>query len=158
MDDQMLLCDIVIWETAYNLIVLFFWFVLRCWQHVGYVNINGRIIDEWWLGKDLEGTSRGLIEVLFQHFSGRTVENTKNLISDSRCPCWYSNPGPLEYNSKTLPLHQPARSYSLLQWLQGLKRLRVGLFALTFHSAHCTLTGLDVKSWATVLWMRQIKP
>jgi hypothetical protein len=43
-------------------------------------------------GKDLEGSSRGLIKVLSRHFAGGTEENTENLIQDSRCPGSESRP------------------------------------------------------------------
>lgn len=37
-----------------------------------------RMIDKWWIGKDLEGRGHGLIEVLSQHSSGVIKENHEN--------------------------------------------------------------------------------
>jgi hypothetical protein len=36
---------------------------------------NGRIIEEWCIGKDLEESGRGVIEVLSSHSPGETEEN-----------------------------------------------------------------------------------
>jgi hypothetical protein len=36
---------------------------------------DGKVIDAWWIEKDIEGSGRGLIEMLFLHFSGGTEEN-----------------------------------------------------------------------------------
>jgi hypothetical protein len=36
---------------------------------------NGRMIDEWQIGKDLEGYSHVLIEVTPRHFPGVSEEN-----------------------------------------------------------------------------------
>jgi hypothetical protein len=38
-------------------------------------SIEWRVIDEWWIGKDLEWSGRGLIEVLSGHLPGGTEEN-----------------------------------------------------------------------------------
>jgi hypothetical protein len=35
------------------------------------------MIDEQWIGRDLEENNLGLIEVLSKHFPGRTEENHK---------------------------------------------------------------------------------
>jgi hypothetical protein len=43
-----------------------------------YVALNDRIVTEWWIGKDFEGNSHGLIEVLSQHLPGGTEESHIN--------------------------------------------------------------------------------
>jgi hypothetical protein len=35
-------------------------------------------VEEWWIGKDLEGNGCGLIEILSQHMPGETEENQEN--------------------------------------------------------------------------------
>jgi hypothetical protein len=39
--------------------------------------LNGTIIDEWLVGKDLEGSGIGIIEVLSRNFPSGTEENHK---------------------------------------------------------------------------------
>jgi hypothetical protein len=39
-----------------------------------YITLNDGMIDEWWIGKDLEGRRSGLNEILSQYFPGRTEE------------------------------------------------------------------------------------
>jgi hypothetical protein len=38
-------------------------------------SVNGTIFNEQWIDKDLEGSARGLIVALSQHFPGGTKEN-----------------------------------------------------------------------------------
>jgi hypothetical protein len=40
-----------------------------------YIVLNGIIIDEYWIGKDMEGSCHGLIRATFWHFPVRTWEN-----------------------------------------------------------------------------------
>jgi hypothetical protein len=35
------------------------------------------MISEWWIGKDMERSGRGLFEVLSRHFPGGTEENNE---------------------------------------------------------------------------------
>jgi hypothetical protein len=53
-------------------------FTLPCCDISGHITSNGRTTAEW-CGKDSEGSSRGLIPVLFRHLSGGTEENHKTL-------------------------------------------------------------------------------
>jgi hypothetical protein len=39
---------------------------------------KGLMIDEWWIWKNMKGSSNGLFEVLPRHFSGWAEENHKN--------------------------------------------------------------------------------
>jgi hypothetical protein len=67
----------------------------------------------WWIGTDLEGSGRGLIEYL----SGRAGENHENL-QDSCCPSRVSNPAPTGYKSWASSLDQPIRWWGVLSWSQ----------------------------------------
>jgi len=57
------------------------------------------MLGEWWIGKDVKRSGRGLIEGLSQHFPGGTEENHKNLSQDSRSPGMYMNTLPSEYEA-----------------------------------------------------------
>jgi hypothetical protein len=59
---------------------------------------------------NLEGSYRGLYEVLFQHLPGRTKENHKNLSQVSRYATLDSNRTPPENKSTVLSADQPVRS------------------------------------------------
>jgi hypothetical protein len=58
------------------------------------------------IGKDLEGSSRGLIKVQSQHLPGGTEKNQKNLSQDSQCPGQNSKYAPPKHKSRVLPLYQ----------------------------------------------------
>jgi hypothetical protein len=47
-----------------------------------YIASNGRITEEWWIGKDLEGGSRGLIELLSRHLPGGAERNHEKCHSE----------------------------------------------------------------------------
>jgi hypothetical protein len=49
---------------------------------MGYIASGGRSTDERWIGKDLEGSGRVIIEVLACYLHGRTEENRKILSAD----------------------------------------------------------------------------
>jgi hypothetical protein len=63
------------------------------------------------IGKDFEGSSRGLIEVLSRHFAGGTEENTENLIQNNQCPGRKSTREPPEYKHRLLPLYHPNKYF-----------------------------------------------
>jgi hypothetical protein len=44
-----------------------------------YIAPSGRITEEWCIGKDFEGRSRGLIGVLTRHLAGGIEENHEKL-------------------------------------------------------------------------------
>jgi hypothetical protein len=48
-----------------------------------YVASNVRMTGEWWIGKDLEGNSRGVFEDFFGDFPGETEHNQQKR-QDSR--------------------------------------------------------------------------
>jgi hypothetical protein len=50
------------------------WVTSLCIQ---YIASNGRMMDEWWIGRDLEGSCHIQIEVLSLHLPGGTEENHK---------------------------------------------------------------------------------
>jgi hypothetical protein len=47
---------------------------------------DGRKADERETGKDLEGSGRGLNEVIFRHLSGRPKESYEKPVHNIRCP------------------------------------------------------------------------
>jgi hypothetical protein len=71
-----------------------------------YIALNDMMIGG--IGKDLERSVCGLIEVLPLHLP-RGSDNVKNLSRGSRCPRGDSNRRPPEYKSRPLLLHQHAR-------------------------------------------------
>jgi hypothetical protein len=82
---------------------------LWLWQELDHVAYNGRIIDEWRIGKDSEGSGGGLIEVISRYLLGSIKETTESLSQGSWCPNLNSNQGPLENKSSALPLYQTTR-------------------------------------------------
>jgi hypothetical protein len=63
--------------------------------------------EDWWIGKNLEGSSCSLVEVLSQHLPGGTLGNLGNLSQDSWCPTRDLNQAPTECNPRTLLLDCP---------------------------------------------------
>jgi hypothetical protein len=68
------------------------------------IALNGTMTFKWWIRKDLEGSRRYLIEVLFRHLPGETEKITINLSRYSRFSGRDSNRAPCEYRSDALPL------------------------------------------------------
>jgi hypothetical protein len=62
-------------RTDFALFSLILLIILLRLQYLDYTALNDRMIDEWWIGKGLEGSGRGLIEVLSQHCFGGAREN-----------------------------------------------------------------------------------
>lgn len=60
------------------------------------------------IGKDLEGTGRGLIKIP-RHYSGWIKKTMRNRSKDKRCPARGLNRALLEEKFRGLPLSQPAR-------------------------------------------------
>jgi hypothetical protein len=54
------------------------------------------MISELWIVEDVEGSGRGLIQVLFRKLSGETVENHEET-QHSRSSGRHTNPGLPEY-------------------------------------------------------------
>jgi hypothetical protein len=65
-----------VWRFLWNARV--FWTERRC-RYVYYMASSGRMVDEWWIGKDLEGGGRGINEVLSRNLPGGTKENHEEL-------------------------------------------------------------------------------
>jgi hypothetical protein len=59
----------------FALIFLSFWVTSRSFQYLRYVAPNGKVTDKRWIGKDVEGSGRALIETLSLHLPDRTEEN-----------------------------------------------------------------------------------
>jgi hypothetical protein len=56
------------------------------------------------MGKDLEGSGRGITQIRFRHLFARTEENTKNFRQNSQCPSRDSNRTSPEYKPRVLPV------------------------------------------------------
>jgi hypothetical protein len=61
------------------------------------------------MGENLEGTGCGFTDVPFQPLPGGAELNQKNVSQGSLCPRWDLNQPPLDYESRVLLVHQPAR-------------------------------------------------
>jgi hypothetical protein len=66
--------------------------------------LNGMIIAEYWIERDLEGSSRDLIDILSEHLTQWTDEEHVNVTDDSWCLYIESNWAHLDYESRALPL------------------------------------------------------
>jgi hypothetical protein len=66
--------------------------------------------DEWRIAKDLEGSNRRLMKVLFQHVPGRTEETTKNFsqVRIARVPA-ESSPNIYRTQVSALTPYRPAQ-------------------------------------------------
>jgi hypothetical protein len=51
-------------SPSWGLRCSFVWFTLKRCQGIEYSALNGRMIDQLWIGKNLEGSGRGLIKTL----------------------------------------------------------------------------------------------
>jgi hypothetical protein len=65
------------------------------------------MIHDWLIEKDMEGSGRSLIQVLYGHSSLWPVDNHEKP-QDNLCPGKNSNQEPPKYKSVLVPLHQPA--------------------------------------------------
>jgi hypothetical protein len=64
-----------------------------------YTALNVEMIDEWRIGKNLEGSACGLIEVLYQNFLWSAGLYHWKFYQDSRCLCQDSKLAPPEYDA-----------------------------------------------------------
>jgi hypothetical protein len=55
--------------------------IVRLFQYQDYITSSGKIIGKWWIGNNLEGSGRGLIEVLSRNLHGVIEENNKEFYS-----------------------------------------------------------------------------
>jgi hypothetical protein len=62
------------------------WLTLRSFQYLCYVTSNSKMTDELLIEKYVEGSGRGLDEILSLNLPGRIEETTKNLSKNRRCP------------------------------------------------------------------------
>lgn len=78
--------------------------ILRSWQHVGPQGASdSRMINEWWNGKDLEGTSCGLTELLARNFPPGDEENKEKLYSEQQRLWWRFEQGNFRIQVKSFP-------------------------------------------------------
>jgi hypothetical protein len=64
------------------------------------------MIDEWWIGKDLEGSGDGLIEIRSLNLFGDWRSPMKIFNQTRRCPAWDSSQPLFKYEAKALPIQQ----------------------------------------------------
>jgi hypothetical protein len=53
-------------------------------RNAGYTSDNGRLVCEQWIGKDLEGSGRGPVEVLFRNFPAGSQKNIFSVQAEIR--------------------------------------------------------------------------
>jgi hypothetical protein len=74
-------------------------YLIQFCRYVYCIASNGRMIDEWWVEKDLEGSTGGLMWGTKQVFAWKGRKPTINLFEDSWCPDGDSNRTPPEHGS-----------------------------------------------------------
>jgi hypothetical protein len=88
-------------HTLSNLLVTTIVFILR---HYGISNCmasNDRMINKQWIGKDVEGSGRGINLRYCPNICLKELRTaTKNLSQDSRGPAWDSNQEPPKYQTQ----------------------------------------------------------
>jgi hypothetical protein len=94
------------------------WVSLQWTQYLSYSKPNERMTDEWWIGREMQGSSHGVVEVglLCWQFPGMTEEN---LSSRSRYPGRDSSRAPHEYLSRYvhIPVNQLVRWRRAFWWV-----------------------------------------
>jgi hypothetical protein len=108
---------VCVWQNfwAFGVMIEIIWTLPRCYaclyvcclfygalSATQTVLSNERIIGEWWIGKDLEGSGRGLIEGTSSEFAWRDRKSTNILNQDSRSTGRDFNLGPPEYEARAL--------------------------------------------------------
>jgi hypothetical protein len=66
---------------------------------------DDRMVDDWWIAKNLEGGGRGLFELLSRNFPIGSEENHEKSVSAVGVPALDSNWALPEYKSIYLTLH-----------------------------------------------------
>jgi hypothetical protein len=76
--------------------IILFHMILTIFREFSYEalrTVQRRMVG-WWMGKDWEGSGRGLIDVVSRRLPGRTEEDNENLIQRNRCSLRDSNLAP----------------------------------------------------------------
>jgi hypothetical protein len=60
--------------------------ILWRYRYLDYMESNGRIIDELWIGEDLKASGYGLIEAISQQLSGENREHHENSVMIAGVP------------------------------------------------------------------------
>jgi hypothetical protein len=119
--------------TSAVLCGLFLLFILWYFQWLDYIASNVRMFNEWWVGKDMDRSSCGIIKVLSQNLHGGTEENMKNLCQDSQWLGWDMNQTFPKYESRVLPLNQSI-------WYKPVNGAHTGLYWFIINSLMCNFT------------------
>jgi hypothetical protein len=72
--------------------------------------------DDWWMGRDLERSGHGLIQVYTSICLEGLRKTIKNLGQYSWCPNRDLNQAPIKYKFQTLLLDQPVKFHWMLSW------------------------------------------
>jgi hypothetical protein len=78
--------------TQIIIIYLFMCDILGRYQYRVCIASTGRMIDEWWIWKDLEGSDIGIIETVFRNLLGGNQESTEYLSQYCQCLGWWFEP------------------------------------------------------------------
>jgi hypothetical protein len=110
------------------------------------------MINESWIGKDLQAINHGLTEVLSQNLSEGNKEIVMERQLDGRYPGRDSNRVPPVYNSRTLLLDQPVRLQSSTDFQQSSARFALHLGnQLSWQNFLCFLSlsrqTQQIRSW-----------
>jgi hypothetical protein len=62
------------------------WFISRRCQYLDYITLSGMRIREWWIWEDLEGSGRGIIEVLTRHLPGGEEKELRTSVRTAGVP------------------------------------------------------------------------
>jgi hypothetical protein len=76
-----------------------------------YIASNDKMTNEYWIGKDFEGSDRGLNWGTIPAFAWRVWGKPRNISADIRSLGRYLNPGPPEFEAGVLTA-RPPRSVS----------------------------------------------
>jgi hypothetical protein len=76
--------------------------------------MNGRMAAEWWMGKDLRGSGRGLIKIISRNLHQGLGKTTKETLSGYPVTGRDSNLTPPDNKSRTVRLDRPIRYVSFM--------------------------------------------
>jgi hypothetical protein len=119
---------------------------LRVFLFEGYLTMRSvpklhsvKCLDDWCIGKQLEGNRRDVIGVESRHLLQEQNKTMKNLNQGSRCSSRNSNRVPSEYKPKASPLEQPVRYQSFGEYAPST--CLVELQSATLKMQPCILVG-----------------
>jgi hypothetical protein len=71
---------IILWDTG----IILKWIHLRSGQYLTLSCVAGRMVGEWWIGRDIGGSDHALVEVLSLHLTIRNESNSKFWVTANR--------------------------------------------------------------------------